>query len=167
VRRIALLFALALAGCSAPVPPEFESPEHKFRVRFGAPPRVYDKPDGTLTSQIFTVASNDGALTVRAYKLPISDDEARRAADKLLDEAKAELVRSVGGTETESASLALMGKYPGLKFVATAEKPRSGVLRARVVLAGARLYKVSAFGTPDFADAPAAREFLESFAVLE
>lgn len=165
--RFGLLFVLTLAGCSAPVPPEFESAEHKFRARFGAPPRVYDKPDGTLATQIFTVEAPDGALSVRAYKLPISDDEARRAADTILNEAKADLVRSVGGTETESASVALMGKYPGLRVVATADKPRAGVLRARVFLAGARLYKVSAFGTPDFADAPAARAFLESFAVLE
>ncbi len=167
VRRIALLCALALSGCSAPVPPLFESPEHKFRVRFGSPPAVHDKADGPYASQLFTVTSASGAYTVRAYKLSITVERATGASAQILDDAKNDLVKSVGGTPTESASVALAGKYPGRAFTATATEPKPGVLRGRVYLAGTRLYKVSVFGTPDFANAPDATAFLESFSVFE
>lgn len=167
MRRIVLLVALALAGCSAPVPPLFESPEHKFRVRFGRPPAVHDKADNGIPSQLFTVTSTSGAYTVRAYKLPITLEQATGASAQILDDAKNDLVKSVGGTQTESASVALGGKYPGRSFTATAQAPKPGVLRGRVYLAGTRLYKVSVFGTPDFADAPDATAFLESFVVTD
>jgi hypothetical protein len=166
--RAALLLALGvLAGCAAPVPPEFESKEHKFRVRFGAPPRVIDQPDGPARTQLFTVEHATGAYTVRAYELEVPADVAARAADKLLDDAKADLLRSVGGAQTEGRSVVLAGKYPGRAFTATATGPKPGVLRGRVYLAGARLYKVSVFGTAEFASAPDATAFLDSFAVTE
>jgi hypothetical protein len=166
VRRIALIL-LALAGCAEPLPPEFVSKEHKFRVRFGGVPTAFDRPDNGIPSKLYTVTSPDGAYTVRAYDLPLSAEQATAATGKLLDEAKSDLIRSVGGTETESASVVLAGRYAGRAFTATATTPERGLLRGRVYLAGTRLYKVSVFGTRDFAEAPAAGMFLESFAVLE
>ena len=162
-----LLIAIGFAGCAAPQPPDFLSEEHKFRVRFGHPPKVYDQPHGVIPTQIFTVKSPDGAYTVRAYKLPVSADKAAERSDELLNEAKATLLRSVGGTQTEGASVALAGKYPGRSFTATVTEPESGLLRGRVYLAGNRLYKVTVSGTRAFANAPDATAFLESFMVVE
>ena len=164
-RSAFVVVALMSAGCAEPQPPEFVSKEHKFRVRFGAVPAAFDRPDNGIPSNLYTVSSPDGAYTVRAYALPLTSEQAAEASGKLLDEAKRDLIRSVGGTETSGESVVLAGKYAGRSFTATAAK--AGLLRARVYLVGTRLYKVSVFGTPDFADAPAATAFLESFAVME
>jgi hypothetical protein len=168
-RRALLTAAVvaALAGCAEPQPPEFLSTEQKFRVRFGRPPKVFDQPDGALPTKIFTVTFPDGAYTVRAYELPVPAEDATRAASKLLDEAKNDLFRSVGAEPTTAESITLAGKYPGRSFTATASAPNPGVLRGRIYLAGTRLYKVTVFGTPDFANAPAASAFLDSFMVTE
>lgn len=171
VRRTVLLLVLtpalvALAGCPAPPPWEFVSKEHKFRVRFGSEPEVFDQPDAFLSSKIFTVKGAHGSYTVRTYALPITPDAAARESEKLLSEARADLLRSVGGTETAGEPIALAGKYPGRAFTASAANP-PGVLRARVYLVGTRLYKVSVFGTADYANAREADAFLESFMILE
>ena len=158
---------LAFLGCAEPQPPEFLSKEHKFRVRFGRPPKVYDQPDNGIPTQIFTVTTPDGAYTVRAYNLPVSADAAAQASDKLLEEAKGDLLRSIRATETASESVVLAGKYPGRAFTATVTVAEPGVLRGRIYLAGTRLYKVTVFGTTDFVSAPEATAFLESFMVLE
>lgn len=168
VYRSALItVVLAFAGCAEPLPPEFVSKEHKFRVRFGGVPTAFDRPDNGIPSKLYTLATPDGAYTVRAYDLPVTAEQAREASTKLLDEAKRDLIRSVGGTETSSESVVLSGKYAGRAFAATASGPQAGLLRGRVWLVGTRLYKVSAFGTPVFAESPAATAFLESFAVSE
>lgn len=165
-RAIPLLMFFVV-GCAEPPPPEFVSKEHKFRVRFGGVPSVFDRPDNGIPSKLYTLATPDGAYTVRAYDLPITAEQAGEASGKLLDEAKRELIRSVGGTETSGESVVLAGKYAGRVFTATAAAPQAGVLRGRVYLVGTRLYKVSVFGPPAFTEAPAASAFLESFGVSE
>jgi hypothetical protein len=162
-----LLVAIGFAGCAEPQPPEFVSKEYKFRVRFGGVPAAIDQPDGSIPSKLFTVSSPGGAYTVRAYNLVVEPEQAAKQQSELLDEAKRDLIRSVGGTETWGESVALGGRYAGRSFTATTAAPKAGVLRARVYLAGTRLYKVSAFGPPGFADAPAATAFLDSFTVTE
>ena len=164
---LVLAVALGFAGCAEPQPPEFLSKESKFRVQFGRPPKVYDQPDHGIPTKLFTVSTSDGAYTVRAYDLPVPADDAARAASKLLDEAKGDLLRSVGGTQTASESITLAGKYPGRAFTATVTEPNPGLLRGRIYLAGTRLYKVTVFGTAEFVNAPAATAFLESFMVVE
>lgn len=164
-RRTLVIVVLAFVGCAEPQPPEFVSKEHKFRVRFGGVPTAFDRPDNGIPSKLYTLATADGAYTVRAYDLPVTAEQAAEASTKLLDEAKNDLIRSVGGTETSSESLVLAGRYAGRAFTATAAAPQAGALRARVYLVGTRLYKVSVFGTPAFTEAPAAGAFLESFGV--
>ncbi|MBN9120444.1 MAG: hypothetical protein J0I06_15020 [Planctomycetes bacterium] len=162
-----LLIAVGFAGCAEPQPPEFLSKEHRFRVRFGSPPKVYDQPDNGIPTQLFTVVAPNGAYTVRAYELPVPADAAAQTADRLLDEAKGDLLRSVGGTPTAGESVVLAGKYPGRAFAATAARPQPGLLRGRIYLAGTRLYKVTVFGAPDFVNSPDATAFLDSFMIVE
>ena len=42
-----------------------------------------------------------------------------------------------------------------------------GVIRARVSLAGGRLYQVTVMGTEEFVNSPRARALWESFMILE
>ena len=158
---------LALAGCAEPQPPEFVSPQYKFKARFGATPREIDQPAGDIPSRLFTAETPSGAYTVRVFELPIPPETASAASSKLLAEGADDLLRSVNATESEKKPITLAGKYPGLALAATTPPPKSGMLRARIYLAGTRLYKVSVFGTEEFANAPAADAFLESFTVTE
>ena len=162
-----LTVAMGFAGCAAPQPPDFLSEEHKFRVRFGRPPKVYDQLDGKIPTQFFTVSTPDGAYTVRTYKLPVPADAATQVADKLLNDAKDDLLQRSRATQTEGESVTLAGKYPGRSFTATVPEPEPGLLRGRVYLAGNRLYKVTVSGTHAFANAPDATTFLDSFMVIE
>lgn len=164
---IASVALVALAGCADPPPPEFVSKEYKFKVRFGSEPKVIDQPTGGIPSRLFIVETASGAYTVRVFELPVTEEAATRESATLLDQAKIDSLRSVGGTQTKGESTTLAGKYPGRSFTATAAHPQPGVLQGRVYLAGTRLYKVTVFGTEEFANSPAAGAFLESFMVLE
>jgi hypothetical protein len=159
---------VAFAGCGEPpAPPGFVSKEHKFKVAFPSEPRVTDQTAGGIPSWLFTVESANGAYTVSVIDIPLPPEKITAGSDELLDEAKSDLLRSVNGTQTKGSSVTLAGKYPGRAFTATAAGRRPGVMRARVYLAGTRLYKVRVYGTEEFANSDAATAFLESFMVLE
>jgi hypothetical protein len=164
---------VAFAGCGEPpTPPGYTSKADKFRIGFASEPRVIDQPVGIIPtrlypSRLYTVEGSNGAFTVNVIDIPKPPEMVAAASGKLLDDAKSDLLKFVGGTQTEGSSITLAGKYPGRAFTATAAGRRPGVMRARVYLAGTRLYKVSVFGTEDFANSDAATAFLESFMVLE
>ena len=162
-----LVIAVACAGCGDPPPTGYVSKADQFRVGFPSDPRVIDQPAGGIPSRLYTAEMPNGAFTVRVIDIPLAPDAVAAATDTLLDEACADLVRAVGGTQTDGSAVALAGKYPGRTVTATTARPKAGVLRARVYLAGARLYKVSVFGKAEFADADAATAFLESFMIVE
>lgn len=165
--RVLGVVVLAISGCGETPPPEFVSRQYHFKVRFGQEPRQVDQPTPNIPSRMFIVESPTGAFTVRVFELPISSEQAREASPQLLAEAKADLLRAIGGSETSSRPITLAGKYPGLEVTATATRSQPGLLRARIILAGTRLYKVSVFGTHDFATATSADTFVDSFMVVE
>lgn len=165
-----LVLAAAFVGCGESPPTGFVSKADKFRVGFPSEPRVIDQPAGGIplrlyTSRLYTVDGPTGAFTVNVIDIPGSPDAIVAASDKLLDDARADLVRSVGGAQTEGSAVSLAGKYPGRTVTATVPG-RAGVLRARVYLAGTRLYKVSVFGKEEYANSDAATAFLESFMII-
>ena len=166
-RVLMLVSAAAFAGCGDPPPTGYVSKADQFRVGFPTDPRVIDQPTGGIPSRLYTAEAPNGAFTVRVIDIPLAADAVAAATDKLLDEARDDLVRSVGGTLTDGSAVALAGKYPGRTVTATTAPPKAGVLRARVYLAGTRLYKVSVFGKGEFANSDAATAFLESFMILE
>ena len=166
--RIALMLVVVVgfAGCAEPQPPEFLSKEHKFRVRFGRPPKVSEKA-GATKSAIYSVEGPDGALTVTVTDLPLPEDDPPDRAPLYLASAKDDLIRAANATQTSDASIALAGKYPGREFSARFTQPQPGAMRARIYLVGKRLYQVMAIGAEAFVSAPAASAFLESFMVAE
>ena len=167
--RVPVLAAalIAFAGCGDPPPAGYVAKADRFRVGFPSDPRVIDQPTAGIPSRLYTAEAPNGAFTVRVIDIPLAPDAVAAATDKLLDEARDDLVRSVGGKLTDGSAVALAGKYPGRTVTATTPPPKAGVLRARVYLAGTRLYKVSVFGKVEFANSDAATAFLESFMVLE
>ena len=161
-----LTFAFALTGCAEPQSPEFLSKEHKFKVRFGKAPK-FTESTGATKSAVYSVESQEGALTVTVTALPIPDDDPPDRVPFYLNSAKDDLIRAAGGTQTADTSVTLAGKYPGRAFAARFTQPQPGALRARIFLVGKRLYQVMAIGTPDFANGDAATAFFDSFVVLE
>ena len=171
-RVLMLIFTVACAGCGDPPPTGYVSKADQFRVGFPTDPRVIDQPAGLTparryASRLYTAEAPNGAYTVHVIDIAGAADAVAAATDALLDEACADLVHAVGGTQTDGSAVALAGKYPGRTVTATTARPKAGVLRARVYLAGTRLYKVSVFGKDEFANSDAATAFLESFMVLE
>lgn len=166
--RLALpVLAALVAGCADAPPPEFVSKSDKFAVRFRGAPQVRERPVGGSRSVVYKIESPDGAETVAVTELPLKGDEPPEMAPWLLNSAKADLIRESGGTLTADASSALAGKYPGREFAARVTDPHPGVLRARVYFARGRLYQVVVMGTAEYASAPAATAFLESFRLTE
>ena len=165
--RVCAVVLVAVAGCAESSPPSgYTSNRDKFRVAFPSDPRVIDQPTGGIPSRLHTAEDANGAYTVRVIELPLEPDAVAAESDKLLDEAQADLIRSVGGTLVKSGPATLAGAYPGRAFLATIPE-RGALLRARIYLVGTRAYKVSVFGKEEFASSDTATAFLDSFMVQE
>lgn len=165
MRRIALIVVI-FAGCAEPLPPEFLSADHKFRVRFGSPPKVEDKGEA-VRSAVYSVRRPDGLLTVIVTDFPRPDDDPADRVPIYLANARDDLMRATGGTLTADEAVVLAGKYPGRALTARVTAPQPGALRARLYFVGKRQYQVTAMGTDDFVNAPDATAFLESFMVTD
>jgi hypothetical protein len=163
---LALIVAAGFVGCAEPPPQEFLSVEHKFRVRFGRPPKVEEKGE-VVRSVVYAVRSRDGLLAVIVTDLPRPDDDPADRVPVYLANARNDLMRATGGTLTADEAVVLAGKHPGRALTARVTVPQSGVLRGRLYFVGKRLYQVTAVGTDAFVNAPNATAFLESCAVTE
>ena len=159
--------AVGLALWPAPEPAEFVSTEHRFRVRFDDEPVVTADGGGVTRTTVYSVKSADGERAVIVTDVPVPDDDPPERAPEYLQLAAADLIRAASGEQVSSASIALAGKYPGRAFTAHIQRPRPGVLHARIYLVGKRLYQVTVRGTQEYANAPAAAAFLDSFMVVE
>jgi hypothetical protein len=172
-RLFVLGVAVAAAGGAllalwpAPEPPEFVSKEHKFRVRFGSEPEVTTSAGAVTRTSAYSVESPEGRFAVTVTDVPVPDDDPPGRAPIYLNSAKDDLIRAAGGEQVSTSSIALAGKYPGREFTARFRHPSPGVMHARIYLVGKRLYQVLVKGTEEFANAPAATAFLDSFMVTE
>jgi hypothetical protein len=164
---IVAVVLVACAGCPAPPPWEYVSKEHKFRVRFGSEPDVRPNTDAFTKSTLYIVESAGGTLLVLVRDMPVPDDATPERLELFLHSAEDDLIRFTHAERVSSASTALAGKYPGREFTARFQQPWPGVLRARIYVVGKRLYWVMVKGTDEYANAPAATAFLDSFMVTE
>ena len=184
----ALLIPAVVAGCGLDLskfgatnpaggkPFEFTSAQWKFTARFPAEPSKSTQnapvPGGrTVPFTMFTAefAGKDAGCVVGVADVPVPAGASPTMLDAMLDGARDGAVKNVKAKLTRSREVTLDGKYPGREFTATFTQPVKGQLRARIFLAGNRLYQVFVVGADEggAVGSAEATAFLDSFAVTE
>jgi hypothetical protein len=159
------LLALVV-GCQSE-DPAFVSKEFKFTAKFPRPPEVKEKRGAGRTLTTFSnVNEKAGVLQVAVSEGEIRGDESGEEIQQMLDNVRDHIVVNARGKLTSSNSTTIVGKYPGREFTASVTQP-TGVLRARVYIAGNRLYQVWVVGKPEYVNSPEATAFLDSFRLTE
>jgi hypothetical protein len=151
---------------------DFTSSQWKFSIRFPGKPneKQQNSPLG-VQMNTFMTESPDGAYLVSVADMPIPDNETPAQVQARLDGAREGAVRNVNATLESSSAITLQEKYPGREL--TAKLPpqpngtKDGILRARVFLAGKRLYQVLVVGKASFVNGANSDEFLNSFKILD
>jgi hypothetical protein len=154
-----------LAGCQAD-DPAFASKEFHFRAKFPRAPEVKETRGAGTIFTTFSTVDPDGVFQVEVWEGQVKGDEPGDEVQKMLDNARDHIVHRAGGELKSSKPATIVGKYPGREFTASVSRP-VGLLRARVYIARARVYRVSVMGTTDYANSPAATAFLDSFQLTE
>lgn len=171
---LAVLLSFVVLNASAiptpaadPEPEVFVSKEDKFKAKFPSKPKQTNKKAAGVDITMYAVGSKDGGYMIGIAGLPIPKEETKEMIQTRLDGARDGAVGNVGGKLQESKAITLDKKYPGREFTATIEKPKEGILRARIYLVGTRLYQVMLVGTKEFAMSKEADAFLDSFQITE
>lgn len=164
---LALLGLLTLAGgCGPRELKPFPSAEGRFSVRLpGGHPREHTQKAAGLALHTFTVEERHGTYMVAYSDLGVPAEEPGEAVQARLASARDGAVLNVGGAMKSTSPLApLLGKHPGCEL--TADLPnQKGVVRARIYLAGARLYQLQVLGSKEFVTSDEAASFFASFTV--
>ena len=148
---------------------EYTSDVGKFRVKFPGKPKVDSKelasgPGGVQPIPVTTerVEGPSGvvfAVTFADYPDTFLGVKAKTVLDGVRDGMKGK-----DGVVKEDKEVALGGTTPGREIRIEAGKK---VIRARVFLAGTRLYQVMVTGDRQPADGKSADEFLRSFEIVK
>jgi hypothetical protein len=142
----------------------FRCPEGKFTVFMPVNPRKQEAKILGVQMNMFFFQERDGAYAVAYADLPIPSGESSAKIQERLDGARDGMVRNVNGKLTGESRIFLQSKHPGREV--RAELPAvGGILRARVYIAGSRLYQVAVMGLPAWANSEEATRFLNSIAV--
>jgi hypothetical protein len=159
--RIVWIFAasLALAGCAVPPLKEYAYPAWGFAVSFRNPPVVTDTPgsaDGTA-AHTFLVESNAAGRDFLV--LVIDGSRSTKSDDEALNDAPANLAKSVNG-QLGPITYAAVGAVTGREFILNRAGRPAG--KVRIFVANKRLYEIigqSSLG-PDESEVG---EFFDSF----
>ncbi|VTU02678.1 Uncharacterized protein OS=Pseudanabaena biceps PCC 7429 GN=Pse7429DRAFT_4512 PE=4 SV=1 [Gemmataceae bacterium] len=167
----AALFALliALGAPAAPAGQDAEpytSKEGKFKAKFPAKPDEKSQTTNGIKFTMHVAGAKEGGYVVGIADLPIPDGETAEMTQKRLDGARDGAIGNVKGKLIDSKDVTLDKKYPGREFSASLPQ-KDGLLRARIYLAGKRLYQVMVIGTKDFVGGKDADAFLDSFKITE
>lgn len=160
---IAAVLPVASAGQDAE---PFTSKEGKFKAKFPAKPSEKSQTTNGITFTMHISTTKDGGYIVGIADLPIPDGETAEMTQKRLDGARDGAVGNVKGKLIDSKEVTLDKKYPGREFSASLPQ-KDGLVKARIYLAGKRLYQVMAIGTKDFVGGKDADAFLDSFKITE
>jgi hypothetical protein len=166
--------ALLAGGCGKikdlvdPPMAEFTAPDGKWKAHFPGKPSETTKSAMNIQFTMFVKEpwGNKGGFMVGFADLPIPAREADHLIQKRMNDGVTGAVGGVGGTLKESKNILLYGKYPGREFSASVTSPKVGQFRCRMYLVGTRMYQVTVMGVDEFATAPRAQEFLDSFALV-
>lgn len=172
-----LLFLVACLGWSTltraedPAWKTFTSKAGRFSISLPGKPaemkQQVSAPTGKLELHFFTVAPAEGSAYVLYYydypKGAIKEDKREGLIESVCDG----YVKQVGGKQVARTKVTLgKEKHPGREVVVEMPEKKQ-FYRARVYLAGNRLYQVMTMGPNDFARGKKADEFFDSFRVEE
>jgi len=148
---------------------KFTSKEGKFSVTLPEKPsektQTIKSDAGELKMHMFIVASAGQVylLTYNDYPSESVDSDAQNVLDKVIEGNQ----KSLKGKLAMDEKITLgKKKYPGRDIrIEQAEKKQ--VYRAKIFLAGNRLYQVVALGPDEFVKSKPVEEYLKSFAIEE
>lgn len=158
------LVVLLLAAEERPTLKEFTSREGGFSVRVPGEMKETVKTvtrDGKSGEQRTYTYSPDPKVTylVLVRDRPDLAEASTEAVEKELESAARSAAESLKGKLLSTKPITL-GRYPGRELQV---EPSDGLYRARVFVAGGRLYEVTILAPKDVATAKAADEYLRSF----
>lgn len=168
VALIVLLSPLALCAEDAKSV-KFTSKAGKFSVTLPEKPsektQTIKSDVGELEMHMFIVASTEQVylLTYNDYPGDSLDEEAHKVLDKVIEGNQ----KSLKGKVTMDEKITIgKKKYPG-RDIRIEQADKKQVYRAKVFLAGNRLYQVVALGPDEFVKSKSVEEYLKSFAINE
>jgi hypothetical protein len=149
-------------------PSEFSPPGGGFTVLMpGTPVESTAKtPDGTSEVRIYKIAvPGKGVFNAAYWDYPVAIAEGD--VDRVLNLERDRLVATIPGAKINRDSPATVGGQPGKEIEFEGPPGRTGEVPtsiARITLVNSRVFSVSIGGTKALVTAPAAAEFLNSFA---
>jgi hypothetical protein len=168
MRKISVLalvvVLLAAVGCGPGELKEYTSKDGKFKVLMYANPTKKDQAAAGTTMHVVMNDLGSRAIVIAFADMPIPAGESDDKIQTRLDGAKNGAIKNINGTEKTSSKITLAGKHPGRAF--TAELPGGkGFVKARVFLAGQRLYQVMVLGPSSFTDSDDVKKVFDSFEI--
>jgi len=173
VKRIAILILLALlalgalAGCFSLTWQNFRAPDDRFQILMPGIPELQiqtiQTPLGEQEQHLYKVDKGPQAYMIGYTDL---DDKtlAAHSADDLLDDASARGVLAVNG-KLQSFEQTTYRGYPARNVVIDVADG-DGVIHARYVLVGNRLYQIAAIVATKIIDEDEVERYLDSFVPL-
>jgi hypothetical protein len=163
---VLVLVCTALAGCAPELDwRELSVPEGRFAVllpgRALRESRTLNTPAGALTMTMYAFSLKQGTMGVAYTDYPAAAFAAEHGR-KQLDAARDALLRNIAGSARSEEDISIDG-FPGRQVYA---EGRAGVLKARFVVAGNRLYQIAYVGAKDGVDMADVDMFLTSFRLL-
>lgn len=148
---------------------EYTSDAGKFRVKFAGKPKVETKelasgPGGVQAIPVTTERCEGPNNTVFAVTFADYPDSFLGVKPKTVLDGVRDGMKGKDGVVKDEKDVTLGGTVPGREFRIEAGKK---VIRARIFLAGTRLYQVMVTGERQPADGKSADEFLKSFEILK
>jgi hypothetical protein len=150
-------------------PITFTSKEGKFSVALPDAPKEDKKKvrvgDHDVDHHIFTVGQKDRAQLITYIDYPketIGTDRDKFLAERL----ERNIARLKGKVVSEEKVVVGKQKFPGREIMVVVPEKKQ-VYRARLVLAGTRLYQVVALGPDEFIRSKPVDEYFRSFTVEE
>lgn len=162
VSNLALLGAAFLAvGCGSAALTDFESKEHKFKVKMPGTPKVQNQNVGGLQQNIYLVEERNGAYMVFHQENPFSG----AGLEKQMLEGAVTGLSSKGSVKSKT-DIMLEGKYPGVDVHFGVTTPKAGEGRDRIYIVGNKLYQVMVIGSADFVNSDTSKKFMDSFQLI-
>jgi hypothetical protein len=161
-----VLVCAALAACAPELDwRELSVPEGRFAVLLPGKAqhesRTLNTAAGALTMTMYAFSLKQGSMVVAYTDYPTAALAAEHGLEQL-DAARDALLRNIGGGVRSEEDISIEG-FPGRQVYA---EGRAGVLKARFVVVGSRLYQIAYAGAEDGVAMADVDMFLTSFKLL-